>query len=164
MTSGKKHEQSTQRWSLPFGLLIGVLLDAKSGVISATAFFTGGLWLSPDLDTNSLPLKRWGVLQGLWWPYKKVIPHRSIFSHGPFIGTALRVGYLLSLTMILIFLIQPIGLSNFGFLDVSHFISDIVQQHPKHCFAVLLGFEASAWLHLIKDGDPFLKRGRKRQQ
>ena len=161
MTSGKEHDKSIKRWSIPFALLIGVLIDAKSGLISGTAFLTGGLWLSPDLDTHSLALKRWGFLKILWWPYQKVIRHRSIFSHGPFIGTSVRVGYLLFLSMILIFFIKPIGLSSV--LSTANFISKAVKQYPKDYLAVLLGLEASAWLHLIKDGDPMPQRWAKRR-
>ena len=160
MTSGKEHDKSTKIWSIPFALLIGLLVDLQSGVISWAAFLTGGLWLSPDLDTNSLALKRWGILKYLWWPYQKIIPHRSIFSHGPFIGTALRVSYLLSMIMIFIFIIQPSEFS--GLLDTAGFISKFVKQYQKDCLAVLLGLEASAWLHLIKDGDPMPQEWSKR--
>ena len=34
-----------------------------------------GLHISPDLDTHSIAIKRWGILQRLWWPYQKLIPH-----------------------------------------------------------------------------------------
>ena len=160
MSSGKEHDKSTKTWFLPFGLLVGLLLDAQSGLISGTAFLIGGLWLSPDLDTNSLALKRWGILQGLWWPYQKVIPHRSLFSHGPFIGTVVRISYLLSLSMLLAFLIEPTRLS--GLLNAAHFINEVIKQYPKYCLTVVLGLEASAWLHLIKDGDPMPQEWSKR--
>jgi hypothetical protein len=31
----------------------------------------------------------------------------------------------------------------------------ILQTHPQHTAALLLGLEASVWLHLIQDGDPW---------
>ena len=148
MASGQEHEKSTKQWALPFAILIGLLFNAQSGLISGAAFLTGGLWLSPDLDTNSIAIKRWGILQGLWWPYQKVIPHRSIFSHGPFIGTVLRVIYLLSLSFLILSLLQPFG------IDIAQSIKELIQQNPNNFLATLLGLEASAWLHLIKDGDP----------
>ena len=42
-------------------------------------------FLSPDLDINSTPYKRWKMLRILWWPYKVVFKHRG-FSHHPIIG------------------------------------------------------------------------------
>ncbi len=161
MASGQEHDKSTKKWAAPFALLIGLLLDAQSGLISGAAFLTGGLFLSPDLDTYSVALKRWGVLRALWWQYQKIIPHRSILSHGPFLGTTLRVCYLLTLLLLILFLFKPFGLT--GFLDAMHFISEPLKQHPKNCLAILLGLEASAWLHLIKDGDPMPQEWHKRR-
>ena len=152
MASGKEHDHLTRQWAVPFALLIGLLFDAQIGLISGAAFLSGGLWLSPDLDTNSIAIKRWGILKGLWLPYQKAIPHRSIFSHGPFIGTTLRVSYLLSIPIFFSLIFKLIGFS--GVVDIADFLSDLVKQHPKYCLAVLLGLEASAWLHLIQDGDP----------
>jgi uncharacterized metal-binding protein len=39
------------------------------------------------------PLLSWGW-RIFWYPYSKIMPHRSIASHLPLIGTAIRVGYL----------------------------------------------------------------------
>ena len=109
MASGEDHDKATCFWSLPFGFGLSFVMGLPSGLIGGLAFVVGGLWLSPDLDTNSKPLKRWGLLQGLWWPYRKLIPHRSLFSHGPLIGTALRLAYLMSWTGLLLMLLQPLG-------------------------------------------------------
>jgi uncharacterized metal-binding protein len=62
--------------------------------------------------------------------------------------------------MIFIFIIQPSEFS--GLLDTAGFISKVVKQYQKDCLAVLLGLEASAWLHLIKDGDPMPQEWSKR--
>jgi len=32
--------------------------------------------------------------RALWYPYAWAFPHRSIWSHGPLIGTAIRLAYL----------------------------------------------------------------------
>ena len=111
MASGEDHDKATCFWSLPFGFGLSFVMGLASGLIGGLAFVVGGLWLSPDLDTYSKPLKRWGLLQGLWWPYRKLIPHRSLFSHGPLIGTGLRLAYLMSWTGLLLMLLQPLGLS-----------------------------------------------------
>ncbi len=55
-----------------------------------------GLMLSPDLDLDSSIYRRWGPLRFLWWPYQKLVPHRSILSHS-LLGALLRVVYFLVL-------------------------------------------------------------------
>lgn len=152
MASGKEHDQSTMLWVTPFAIFIGFFLDLHGGLIAGATFFLGGLWLSPDLDTNSLAIKRWGILKNLWWPYQKIIPHRSFLSHSPLLGTALRLSYLFMLTTLFISLLKPFGFATH--FSATHFIKDLVQQHPKKVLAGLIGLEASAWLHLVKDGDP----------
>ena len=152
MASGTDHDKSTRFWAAPFAIVMGLFLNVQSGLIGGAAFLVGGLWLSPDLDTNSIAKKRWGILQHLWWPYRKLIPHRSFLSHGPFLGTAVRIIYILILSNLLIFLLKPLGfLTTF---TTTHFIKELIQQQPQKVLAGLIGLEASAWLHLIKDGDP----------
>ena len=50
--------------------------------------------LGPDLDIHSIQYRRWGPLRWIWLPYQKALKHRSQLSHGPIIGTAVRVMYL----------------------------------------------------------------------
>ena len=152
MASGQEHDKTTKQWAVPFACLVALLVDTRSGVISRVAFLIGGLWLSPDLDTNSRSLKRWGILQWCWWPYRKFISHRSILSHGPFIGTVLRIGYLSILTTIIILFLQPfISLTpTNAILQANHFVIE----NPKESLTCFIGVEASAWLHIIQDGDP----------
>jgi len=73
----------------------------------AAAAATGcaaGVLLTPDLDIKGtradrivrteagiLPAIIWGLF---WNPYSTLIPHRSWLSHGPLIGTALRLIYM----------------------------------------------------------------------
>ena len=159
MASGKEHDTSTMWWAAPFALIISLLIDLESGLISGTAFLIGGLWLSPDLDTKSIPLKRWGILQGFWWPYRKALTHRSILSHSPVIGTFLRVVYLFAITTLILLLLQSLGFTNTR--QAAHWLTELIKQNPKHILMVVVGLEASAWLHLIKDGDPLPKKWRK---
>ncbi|WP_320666737.1 metal-binding protein [Prochlorococcus sp. MIT 1307] len=156
MASGKEHDTSTRWWAAPFALTIALVIDLESGLISGTAFFIGGLWLSPDLDTKSIPLKRWGILQGLWWPYRKAISHRSILSHSPVIGTFLRVAYLLAITTVILLLLHSLGFTDTK--QTIRWLSELIKHNPKQSLMVLVGLEASAWLHLMKDGDPLPKR------
>jgi uncharacterized metal-binding protein len=41
-----------------------------------------------------------------WWPYGRVVPHRSVWSHGPVIGTLGRLIYLLCLPALMWWLIS----------------------------------------------------------
>lgn len=75
--------------------------------VLAAAAATGcaaGALLTPDLDIKGtradrivrteagiLPAIIWGLF---WNPYSTLIPHRSWLSHGPLIGTALRLIYM----------------------------------------------------------------------
>ena len=152
MASGEDHDKATCFWSLPFGFGLSFVMGLPSGLLGGLAFVVGGLWLSPDLDTHSKPLKRWGLLQGLWWPYRKLIPHRSLFSHGPLIGTALRLAYLMGWAGLLLMLLQPLGCP--APMSLVKTLNEQLRLNPQPILAVLLGLEASVWLHLILDGDP----------
>jgi len=63
-----------------------------------------GLLLTPDLDLNNgnisdtfirraFPPAQW-LWRLFWTPYAILLPHRSLFSHFPFLGTLLRIGYI----------------------------------------------------------------------
>ena len=94
MASGRSHDRATSLLALPFGLLWWPLLGPMGTVLAAAAFLVGGLWLSPDLDTRSKPSRRWGPLAPLWAPYRKLVRHRGLLSHGPLLGSGLRLLYL----------------------------------------------------------------------
>lgn len=116
------------------------------------AFLVGGLWLSPDLDTRSNPLRRWGPLQLLWWPYRTLLRHRSLLSHSPLLGTAGRLLYLTALVLGLCLLTSPLGAPGPALL--LSWLQLLWEQHRGLSLAMLAGVEASSWLHLIQDGDP----------
>ncbi|PHX87586.1 MAG: hypothetical protein CK536_05240 [Synechococcus sp. Baikal-G1] len=119
---------------------------------AALAFLVGGLLLSPDLDTHSRPTRRWGPLRLLWWPYRKLLRHRSLLSHGPFLGTLGRLGYLGGLVLVLAGLLTPWGAPSP--VALLHGGQQVWNRHPDLLLLALVGLEASAWLHLIQDGDP----------
>jgi uncharacterized metal-binding protein len=58
------------------------------------SYLFSGLWLSNDLDIYSRIYRRWGPLRFLWYPYQRLIAHRSWVSHGLVVGPLLRVVYL----------------------------------------------------------------------
>jgi uncharacterized metal-binding protein len=166
MASGRSHDQATRRLALPFGLLWAPWLGLVGVAVAAGAFLVGGLWLSPDLDTRSRATQRWGPLGWLWWPYRRGLSHRSLFSHSPVIGTAGRLTYL-ALALLLVALVAQ-GLSALaagspplrrgdlaaGGQAAARWLASLWQQQRPLILAALLGLEASSWLHLLQDGDP----------
>tara|TARA_Y100001968_G_C18844720_1_gene475266 strand:- start:6 stop:464 length:459 start_codon:yes stop_codon:yes gene_type:complete len=149
MASGQEHDKAIKIWTLPLGLLISIISNAQFGIIFSISFLVGGLWLSPDLDTLSIPLKRWGFIKIIWLPYRKIIKHRSFLSHGIVIGTTIRLVYIIGITIVFSDLISKI-------FDLDPIISmnhlKIVQTlYPEKTLAIFMGIETSAWIHLIKD-------------
>jgi uncharacterized metal-binding protein len=155
MASGRSHDRATGLLALPFGLLWWPLLGAMGTMVAAAAFLIGGLWLSPDLDTRSNATRRWGPLRLLWWPYRRWLPHRSIFSHSPVLGTAGRLFYLGLLVMFISLLLMPYGSPG------PDQLMNALQQHwvdrKDLVVTALVGLEMSSWLHLLQDGDPLPK-------
>ena len=49
------------------------------------------------------------VWWAFWWPYGKLVPHRSIWSHGPIIGTLGRLLYLFCLPVLIWWLLALTG-------------------------------------------------------
>jgi len=164
MASGRDHDRATLLVCLPFGLAVWPLLGAKAAVLGAAAFVIGGLWLSPDLDTRSRPLRRWGPLRWIWWPYRQLIPHRSLFSHGPLIGMALRLLWLLGVIALVWVALSPWPILQLPPAHVlSHQLLEQARQHPQGVVAAALGLEGSVWLHLLLDGDPLPAEWHRRQ-
>jgi uncharacterized metal-binding protein len=69
--------------------------DHTVSVIATGAMIFSGLMFGPDLDLNSRPYRRWGPLRFIWKPYQSLLPHRSLLSHGPVLGTLIRIIYFL---------------------------------------------------------------------
>jgi len=104
---------------MPSGWIHGQITTAAAGVTYLWAVKSGeppdlaaaaavgcalGVLLTPDLDISGtrsdyLVKEQIGVIPGiiwrlLWYPYSTLIPHRSLLSHGPIIGTAIRLIYI----------------------------------------------------------------------
>ena len=152
MASGRSHDRATWALALPFGALWWPWLGLAGLMVASLSFVVGGLWLSPDLDTRSNATRRWGPLRVLWWPYRRWLSHRSLVSHTPVLGSAGRVLYVSGLVVGLSLLSTPLGAPAPDQLWAAALA--LWRQHPKLVIAALVGLEASAWLHLIQDGDP----------
>ena len=150
LASGRQHDQSIWILSLPLGLVTGLVAGLPAALIAMASCLAGGLWLSPDLDTRSNALRRWGALGFLWWPYRRLIPHRSLWSHGPLLGSSLRLGVLLSWCLIATMAIPALSPSM-----LLAGLQQLIRQHPRECIGLAVGLEGSAWIHLILDGDPW---------
>lgn len=88
-------------------------------LVVVVSFLVGNHWLSPDLDIVSIMRKRWSILYVVWYPYQRLIHHRSVLSHSGPLSAALRLLYL-SLWFII-----PAVL----FVSV-----DVVLQHLQHYY------------------------------
>ncbi len=95
MPSGKTHDKITWFTALPMAW-IGWMISHELSVTAllAACFLFAGLMFSGDLDTKSVQYKRWGWFRWIWIPYRKLVPHRSPFSHGPVLGVLTRLLYL----------------------------------------------------------------------
>jgi uncharacterized metal-binding protein len=163
MPSGRTHDRITM-YALPF--VTGVTFwQTRSGnltLLVAGGFMFGGLMFGPDLDIYSLQFKRWGFLRWIWLPYQKNLRHRSFLSHGPIIGTTLRVVYLGCLLGILAFVMLVIAekLGNFAFNW--HDFGRSLLSYGTEYVALFLGLELGAMSHSLSDwGGSAYKRFKK---
>lgn len=119
--------------------LVGAAAWQISGSIplslSAAAGCLAGIAIHNDYDLidNQIGYRvRYGSVLGavwwlLWWPYAAAIPHRSILSHGPIIGTAVRAIYLAILIAIGLLLGRAAG---WGLqLEYSQIVTPIFWRH-----------------------------------
>lgn len=167
MPSGRTHDRITL-WSLPIvaGLTHQFTHDSHLTLLVSGSYLFSGLMFGPDLDIYSRQYRRWGVLRWIWLPYQRGMRHRSPLSHGPLLGTALRVVYLLTwlaglglLTIVLIAIgHQVTGRVN----DWQRFAQSLLsqgttvlgqglQQYPQLWIAVLIGLELGAMSHSLSD-------------
>jgi uncharacterized metal-binding protein len=168
MPSGRTHDRITL-WSLP--VLAGFTYErTHSGeltLIVTSSFLIGGLMFGPDLDINSRQYHRWGILRWIWLPYRKSIRHRSVLSHGPLIGTTVRLLYLscwVALLSIVIILGMSIVYQLSGRLTdwsvlAKQWLSNTVmfiwrsfQTHPFEFVLCYFGLELGAMSHYLADG------------
>ena len=94
--------------AITFGLTPFTFLAAEMvwenhliSVLATAAMLFSGLMFGPDLDLNSKPYQRWGPLKFIWKPYQVALPHRSKYSHGPILGTVIRIVYFLAIFSVL---------------------------------------------------------------
>ena len=88
----------------------------------------------------------------LWWPYRRLLSHRSLLSHSPLLGTTGRLVYLAVLLAGICLLAQPLGAP--APQALARQLAALWAGQRSLLLVAFCGLEASAWLHLIQDGDP----------
>ncbi|MEL7225148.1 MAG: metal-binding protein [Cyanobacteria bacterium P01_D01_bin.36] len=168
MPSGRTHDRITF-WCLP-AVVIPTALITRSPVITSivsASFLVGGLMLGPDLDIHSVQYTRWGPLRWIWLPYQIAIKHRSPISHGPIIGTALRVIYL-SFWLALFALLTVETLNFFWDAKLSWEVlqdpfRNLAQKYLIEWVAIVIGLELGSVSHSVSDSIGSYLTGKKRR-
>jgi uncharacterized metal-binding protein len=156
MPTGRTHDRITLT-SLPIVGVSTLFLSQSTRLtlIVCASFLFSGLMFGPDLDIYSCQFRRWGWLRWLWLPYQKLLRHRSLFSHGPVIGTLFRLLYL----AIWLLLLGSIGLGvaiytrqvNWDWHSAIELSKRYLQQYPLEGLALLIGLELGAMSHYLSD-------------
>ncbi|MBC1236334.1 metal-binding protein [Nostoc sp. 2RC] len=156
MPSGRTHDSITL-YTLPFVAGVTFLQNRRSNatLLVAGGFLFGGLMFGPDLDIFFVQYQRWGLLRWIWLPYQKSLRHRSFLSHGPIIGTTLRVlylGCLLAISAIFVLAIaQKLWNFNFTWQDLGRTVGRSLVNYDTEYVALFLGLELGAMSHSLSD-------------
>ncbi len=156
MPSGQTHDRITI-WALPFiaGVAFWQTRSSNITLLIASGFMFGGLMFGPDLDIYSIQFQRWGYLRFIWLPYQKSLRHRSFLSHGPLIGTTVRVLYLCGLitvaVIIILFVAEKILNMTLSWHEVAKHLLDMINLHRTEFLALFVGLELGAMSHSISD-------------
>lgn len=113
--------------------------------VGTVAYVVGTKWLSPDLDIKSQPYMAWWVFRIIWWPYMKLVPHRSWLSHGPIVGTLARTGVLLAYGALVAAVLVWRGVIT---LDE---LLEALRIDLWPIYSILAGLEVSALVHVALD-------------
>lgn len=100
--------------------------------LAAGAFM--GVVVTPDLDHDDGTLSQYFV-RGLghwlergwwyyWWPYRRLLAHRSFWSHAPIISTVLRLAYLFWWVYALGWTLPPALIVGLCTADILHWLMD----------------------------------------
>ncbi|WP_406661739.1 metal-binding protein [Methanolobus sp. ZRKC3] len=118
-------------------------LDIYTISVFSISYLFATFFLSPDLDIESTPYKRWKMFRILWWPYKVIFKHRGL-SHNPIIGP-LSIVINLALIVVLLLLIAGIGLQDIpvSFIVVS--IAGMVLSMEVHIVSDFLVSKMKSW-------------------
>lgn len=157
MPSGVTHDRITI-WILPWiaGITYCLTRDGELTLILSGGYLFSGMMFGPDLDIRSIQYKRWGILRGIWLPYRKFFRHRSLFSHGLIIGTCVRLVYLgLIISFVSIFVVaiaQLIWGFPWNWQDFVKVQSRLlINKYSQETIMLFIGLEIGAMSHSISD-------------
>jgi len=167
MPSGRTHDSITL-WSLPLvaGLTFERTQSSGMALLISGGFLFGGLMFGPDLDVHSRQYRRWGLLRWIWLPYRRSMRHRSFWSHGPVVGTLVRLLYLLA--WLVFFGLGAIALSALVYYAIgsadrwqvmvqqlsiigAEGVERSLQQYANELLAIVIGLELGALSHSLSD-------------
>ncbi len=158
MPSGRRHDQITW-FLLPVVGAISFFITKQWNMVTATSlsFLFSGLMFGPDLDIKSVQYARWGLLRWIWKPYQRAIRHRSLISHGPLIGTLVRLWYILNVLVICFALFAALDylVTHKTNWNLSTILSSSFEffghQHRSEVIASLVGLELGSISHGLSD-------------
>ncbi|NCJ05216.1 metal-binding protein [Synechococcales cyanobacterium C] len=170
MPAGHIHDRITLG-SLPIvgGASLALTQSASQTLGLCTAFLFSGLMFGPDLDIYSRQFCRWGPARVMWIPYQRLLKHRSWCSHGPFVGTALRLLYVLSWLALgggLVWMVLDALGSAWSWQQLGAIAHTSWQHYRPEYLAVLIGLELGAMSHSGSDwiGSTLKRRRRSRSK
>lgn len=156
MPSGRTHDRITM-WVLPIVVAM-TFWQTRNGnltLLVAIGFMLGGLMFGPDLDIYSVQYQRWGFLRWIWLPYQKSLRHRSFLSHGPVIGTTLRIIYftiiLSAIALVLLVIAEKLGNVALNWQTFGDGILNALVSYRSEFLALFLGLEVGAMSHYLSD-------------
>jgi uncharacterized metal-binding protein len=156
MPSGATHDRITLL-CLPLVSSFTFLASRSTNITLSLAgsFLFSGLMFGPDLDIHSVQFNRWGMLRWIWRPYQAGLHHRSWLSHGPIIGTVLRLLYLgiwvLIFTLIAVTLAEHQGWVDWNWATATATVQHYCIQYRWELGAALVGLELGALSHIWSD-------------
>lgn len=156
MPSGRTHDRITL-WTLPVvaGLTFAQTRSGNLTLLVAGGFLFSGLMFGPDLDIYSRQFQRWGWLRWIWLPYQSSLRHRSFLSHGPLIGSALRLLYLAGCVGIVVMLSLLAGQRLWDWPWNWDMVADFLLQSLKLYYAewiaLYIGLELGSMSHYLSD-------------
>lgn len=100
MASGAVHKQSNIATGIFLSVTSYIIFMREDITLGAAIGSLVGTIATPDLDLvvpsnffSRLPIINF-LWMCLWWPYKKMVRHRSFISHSPLVSTIIRLLYM----------------------------------------------------------------------
>jgi len=157
MPSGKIHDKIALFTLVP-AYIAGQYLfkfDISQNLIFCSFLLLTQLMFGPDLDTESIQFKRWGIFRWLWIPYRLLFTHRSGFSHGLILGPLLRIVYFLIILIILFsgfkYLVDSLLAFDTAYIMIPYINLFKFSLLKKYLWAAIFGILTGAAIHTLTD-------------